>query len=147
MHLCDRAFTTSLQPRRQPLHRPSPFSTVQHLEDYHNHILSNKDTLLCRFFGVHRVKVEGKKLHLLVLGNVFDTDRLADTRLYCQERGIRYLVSRIKSVDFNFFSAACSTCCRSATQVLLFLTLPVPDRLSGALTLSFLASQSGKLQV
>ncbi|KAF9942790.1 Phosphatidylinositol-4-phosphate 5-kinase [Mortierella alpina] len=46
------------------------------LKDYFNHVKQNPHTLLCRFFGLHRVKLpHGKKIHFVVMGNVFPPNR------------------------------------------------------------------------
>ncbi|CAO0793077.1 unnamed protein product [Mucor circinelloides] len=42
------------------------------LKEYHQHICENPDTLLCRYYGLHRVKLpHGKKIHFVVMSNVF----------------------------------------------------------------------------
>lgn len=39
---------------------------------YHKHVLDNPNTLLCRFYGLHRVKgYKGKKTHFVIMGNLF----------------------------------------------------------------------------
>ncbi|KAF8955473.1 Phosphatidylinositol-4-phosphate 5-kinase [Entomortierella lignicola] len=46
------------------------------LKDYFNHVKHNPHTLLCRFFGLHRVKLpHGHKIHFVVMGNVFPPNR------------------------------------------------------------------------
>ncbi|KAF9303991.1 Phosphatidylinositol-4-phosphate 5-kinase [Mortierella antarctica] len=46
------------------------------LRDYFNHVKQNPHTLLCRFFGLHRVKLpHGRKIHFVVMGNVFPPNR------------------------------------------------------------------------
>ncbi|KAF9899936.1 Phosphatidylinositol-4-phosphate 5-kinase [Linnemannia zychae] len=46
------------------------------LKDYFNHVKRNPHTLLCRFFGLHRVKLpHGRKIHFVVMGNVFPPNR------------------------------------------------------------------------
>ncbi|KAI7830345.1 hypothetical protein BC939DRAFT_392810 [Gamsiella multidivaricata] len=46
------------------------------LKDYFNHVKQNPHTLLCRFFGLHRVKLpHGRKIHFVVMGNVFPPNR------------------------------------------------------------------------
>ncbi|KAF9993540.1 Phosphatidylinositol-4-phosphate 5-kinase [Entomortierella chlamydospora] len=46
------------------------------LKDYFNHVKHNPHTLLCRFFGLHRVKLpHGRKIHFVVMGNVFPPNR------------------------------------------------------------------------
>lgn len=42
------------------------------LKNYHEHVKNNPNTLLSRFFGLHRVKLsKGKKIHFVVMGNIF----------------------------------------------------------------------------
>ncbi|GAA5806688.1 hypothetical protein MFLAVUS_000036 [Mucor flavus] len=42
------------------------------LKEYHQHISENSSTLLCRYYGLHRVKLpHGKKIHFVVMSNVF----------------------------------------------------------------------------
>ncbi|KAK9815589.1 hypothetical protein WJX72_006406 [[Myrmecia] bisecta] len=42
---------------------------------YYRHCETNPDTLLTRFYGVHRVKpINGRKVRFVVMGNVFPTD-------------------------------------------------------------------------
>ncbi|KAI7884910.1 SAICAR synthase-like protein [Lichtheimia hyalospora FSU 10163] len=42
------------------------------LPDYYNHVVDNPNTLLCRYYGLHRVKLpRGRKIHFVVMGNVF----------------------------------------------------------------------------
>lgn len=37
---------------------------------------NNTNTLLCRFYGLHRVKLpRGKKIHFVVMGNVFPPNK------------------------------------------------------------------------
>jgi len=39
------------------------------------------NTLLCRFFGLHRLKHSSwGKLYLIIMSNIFDTDRVIHTR-------------------------------------------------------------------
>jgi 1-phosphatidylinositol-4-phosphate 5-kinase len=39
----------------------------------------HRSTLLCRFFGLHRIKHKSwGKAYLLVMGNIFDTQRHID---------------------------------------------------------------------
>ncbi|KAI8603466.1 hypothetical protein EDD21DRAFT_302249 [Dissophora ornata] len=46
------------------------------LRDYYDHVKNNQHTLLCRFFGLHRVKLpHGRKIHFVVMGNVFPPNR------------------------------------------------------------------------
>jgi len=48
------------------------------LPRYHGHLMTNRYTLLCRFFGLHRVHLPntlGKKVYFVVMGNVFPIDK------------------------------------------------------------------------
>ncbi|KAI8885210.1 SAICAR synthase-like protein [Backusella circina FSU 941] len=46
------------------------------LKDYYNHVSSNPDTLLCRYYGLHRVKLpRGRKIHFVVMGNVLPPNK------------------------------------------------------------------------
>jgi len=49
------------------------------LPQYHAHLMSHRYTLLCRFFGLHRVHLPGtalgKKVYFAVMGNVFPIDK------------------------------------------------------------------------
>ncbi|RUS22827.1 hypothetical protein BC938DRAFT_475182 [Jimgerdemannia flammicorona] len=46
------------------------------LRDYYEHVCNNPNTLLCRFYGLHRVKLpHGKKIHFVVMGNVFPPNK------------------------------------------------------------------------
>lgn len=37
---------------------------------------ANPNTLLCRFYGLHRIKLpHGRKIHFVVMGNVFPTNK------------------------------------------------------------------------
>ncbi|KAI9322627.1 hypothetical protein BX666DRAFT_1849629 [Dichotomocladium elegans] len=46
------------------------------LKDYHAHVMNNPDTLLCRYYGLHRVKQpHGRKIHFVVMGNVFPANK------------------------------------------------------------------------
>jgi len=48
------------------------------LPQYYTHMKDSRNTLLCRFFGLHRIKPG--KLHLLVMCNIFDTERVVHDR-------------------------------------------------------------------
>jgi 1-phosphatidylinositol-4-phosphate 5-kinase len=48
------------------------------LAKYYVHVKEDRNTLLCRFFGMHRVKPGG--MHLIVMCNIFDTDRAIHQR-------------------------------------------------------------------
>ena len=46
------------------------------LPRYHQHILDQPQTLLVRFFGLHRVQLpKGNKIYFVVMGNLFPNDR------------------------------------------------------------------------
>lgn len=46
------------------------------LPRYHQHVTEQPDTLLVRFFGLHRVQLpKGKKIYFVVMGNLFPNDR------------------------------------------------------------------------
>ena len=51
------------------------------LPQYHRHLMDNRFTLLCRFFGLHRVSSRsGKRVYFVVMGNVFPVDRSIQER-------------------------------------------------------------------
>ncbi|KAG0177198.1 Phosphatidylinositol-4-phosphate 5-kinase [Apophysomyces sp. BC1021] len=42
------------------------------LKQYYQHVRENPNTLLCRFCGLHRIKLpRGRKIHFVVMGNIF----------------------------------------------------------------------------
>ncbi|KAI9027329.1 hypothetical protein CLU79DRAFT_803276 [Phycomyces nitens] len=46
------------------------------LKQYHDHVCRNPNTLLCRYYGLHRVKLpHGRKIHFVVMGNVFPPNK------------------------------------------------------------------------
>ncbi|KAI9278048.1 hypothetical protein BY458DRAFT_432505 [Sporodiniella umbellata] len=46
------------------------------LKDYYNHIAQNPNTLLCRYYGLHRIKLpHGRKIHFVVMSNVFPPNK------------------------------------------------------------------------
>ncbi|KAI8986488.1 hypothetical protein BDB01DRAFT_720192 [Pilobolus umbonatus] len=46
------------------------------LKEYHNHVSANPDTLLCRYYGLHRVKLpHGRKIHFVVMGNILPPNK------------------------------------------------------------------------
>ncbi|ORY97448.1 hypothetical protein BCR43DRAFT_438695 [Syncephalastrum racemosum] len=46
------------------------------LDQYYAHVSNNPDTLLCRYYGLHRVKLpHGRKIHFVVMGNVFPPNK------------------------------------------------------------------------
>jgi hypothetical protein len=51
------------------------------LPQYYRHMESCRNTVLCRFFGLHRLKhASWNKLYLIIMSNIFDTDRVIHTR-------------------------------------------------------------------
>ncbi|KAI9287015.1 hypothetical protein BC943DRAFT_320493 [Umbelopsis sp. AD052] len=46
------------------------------LKEYHEHVNSHPNTLLCRYYGLHRVKLpRGRKIHFVVMANVFPPNK------------------------------------------------------------------------
>lgn len=46
------------------------------LRYYYDHVKQNPNTLLARFYGLHRVKLpKGRKIHFVVMGNVFPPNK------------------------------------------------------------------------
>ncbi|KAI8364301.1 hypothetical protein EDC96DRAFT_511245 [Choanephora cucurbitarum] len=46
------------------------------LKEYHQHISENPSTLLCRYYGLHRIKLPyGRKIHFVVMSNVFPPNK------------------------------------------------------------------------
>lgn len=46
------------------------------LKEYYNHVKSNPNTLLSRFYGLHRVKLpHGRKIHFVIMNNLFPPHR------------------------------------------------------------------------
>jgi 1-phosphatidylinositol-4-phosphate 5-kinase len=46
------------------------------LKEYYEHISNNPDTLLSRFYGLHRVKLpRGPKIHFVIMNNIFPPHR------------------------------------------------------------------------
>lgn len=46
------------------------------LRRYYNHVITNPDTLLSQFYGLHRVKIPyGRKIHFVVMNNLFPPHR------------------------------------------------------------------------
>ncbi|CAI5758350.1 unnamed protein product [Candida verbasci] len=41
------------------------------LKDYHSYIKTHPNTLISQFFGLHRVKMRGRKVHFVVMNNLF----------------------------------------------------------------------------
>ncbi|KAL1920437.1 uncharacterized protein VTP21DRAFT_814 [Calcarisporiella thermophila] len=46
------------------------------LKQYYEHVKENPNTLLCRYYGLHRVKLpHGRKIHFVVMQNVFPANK------------------------------------------------------------------------
>ncbi|CAO0800134.1 unnamed protein product [Mucor circinelloides] len=46
------------------------------LKQYYEHVCQNANTLLCRFYGLHRIKLpHGNKVHFVVINNVFPSNK------------------------------------------------------------------------
>lgn len=46
------------------------------LKEYHTHVLENPNTLISRFYGLHRVKLpHGRKIHFVIMNNLFPPHR------------------------------------------------------------------------
>ena len=47
------------------------------LPHYYKYVMSNPDTMITRFYGMHRVKMRflGAQMHFVIMGSVFDTPR------------------------------------------------------------------------
>ncbi|KAI7887694.1 uncharacterized protein EV154DRAFT_539612 [Mucor mucedo] len=46
------------------------------LKDYYEHVSNNPNTLLCRFYGLHRIKLpRGRKIHFVIMGNVLPSNK------------------------------------------------------------------------
>ncbi|KAI8881327.1 SAICAR synthase-like protein [Backusella circina FSU 941] len=46
------------------------------LKKYYEHVSDNSNTLLCRYYGLHRIKLpHGRKIHFVVMGNVFPANK------------------------------------------------------------------------
>ncbi|KAL1919558.1 uncharacterized protein VTP21DRAFT_2251 [Calcarisporiella thermophila] len=46
------------------------------LKNYYEHVKKNPNTLLCRYYGLHRIKLpHGRKIHFVVMGNVFPSNK------------------------------------------------------------------------
>ncbi|KAG2233414.1 hypothetical protein INT48_007444 [Thamnidium elegans] len=46
------------------------------LKEYYEHVSNNPNTLLCRFYGLHRIKLpRGRKIHFVIMGNVLPSNK------------------------------------------------------------------------
>lgn len=61
------------------IHHGEHLHLRRHLQEYYHHVKKNPDTLLCQFYGLHRVKmpisfknkVKHRKIYFLVMNNLF----------------------------------------------------------------------------
>ena len=50
----------------------APFTDIRMSIYIIKHVCDNPNTLLCRYYGLHRIKLpRGRKIHFVVMGNVF----------------------------------------------------------------------------
>ncbi|KAI8086396.1 uncharacterized protein BX664DRAFT_282297 [Halteromyces radiatus] len=58
------------------IHRSEHVFMRKILMDYYDHVRRNPNTLLCRIYGLHRIKLpRGRKIHFVVMGNVFPSNK------------------------------------------------------------------------
>lgn len=58
------------------IHRTEHETLLNILKGYYEHVLANPYTLLCRIYGVHRVKLPaGRKIHFVVMGNILPPNK------------------------------------------------------------------------
>ncbi|CAO3585740.1 unnamed protein product [Absidia cylindrospora] len=58
------------------IHRSEHVFMRKILLDYYDHVKRNPNTLLCRIYGLHRIKLpRGRKIHFVVMGNVFPSNK------------------------------------------------------------------------
>ncbi|CAO3629424.1 unnamed protein product [Cunninghamella blakesleeana] len=58
------------------IHRSEHAFMRKILNQYYEHCKQNPNTLLCRIYGLHRIKLpRGKKIHFVVMGNVFPPNK------------------------------------------------------------------------
>ena len=65
----DRKYMIKTHPQNEGI-----FLRENFLWPYFQHIANYPDTLLCHIYGMHRVTFKGKKLHFIIMTNVFRTD-------------------------------------------------------------------------
>lgn len=64
------------------IHHSEHIHLRKHLEEYYHHIKQNPDSLICQFYGLHRVKmpisfenkIKHRKIYFLVMNNLFPPD-------------------------------------------------------------------------
>ncbi|KAK5778574.1 hypothetical protein RI543_004242 [Arxiozyma heterogenica] len=61
------------------IHHSEHIHLRKHLREYYNHVKTNPDTLLCQYYGLHRIKmpisfenkIKHRKIYFLVMNNLF----------------------------------------------------------------------------
>jgi hypothetical protein len=67
------------------------------LPPYHQHLMSHRFTLLCRFFGLHRVQQRsGKVVYFVVMGNIFPIDKPVHERFDLKARDLAEIQPRYR---------------------------------------------------
>ncbi|CAN6476948.1 unnamed protein product [Victoria cruziana] len=56
------------------LRKPEVQVLLQMLPNYHHHVRTHENTLVTKFFGLHRIKTGGQKFRFVVMGNMFCTE-------------------------------------------------------------------------
>lgn len=57
------------------------------LRNYYEHLISNRNTLIIKFFGLHKIRIRTKKttfkeeiVYIVIMANVFNTTKLITER-------------------------------------------------------------------
>ncbi|KAJ1381574.1 hypothetical protein B484DRAFT_411697, partial [Ochromonadaceae sp. CCMP2298] len=50
------------------------------MPSYVEHLCQNPNSLLVRFYGMHRVKYKAKKFYFVIMSSVFNTDKRIDVK-------------------------------------------------------------------
>ena len=61
------------------IHHSEHWHLRKHLQEYHAHVKNNPDTLICQYFGLHRIKmpisfqnkIKHRKIYFIVMNNLF----------------------------------------------------------------------------
>ena len=54
------------------------------LPQYYKHVMENRNTLITRFYGMHRVRPHGgQQMHFVIMGSVFYTDKIIHEVFNC----------------------------------------------------------------
>ncbi|XP_031482396.1 phosphatidylinositol 4-phosphate 5-kinase 9-like isoform X3 [Nymphaea colorata] len=80
------------------------------LPDYHHHVHRHDNTLITKFFGLHRIKTGGQKFRFVVMGNMFCTElrihRRFDLKGSSQGRSTNKIEidenTTLKDLDLNY---------------------------------------------